>query len=195
MANKKISELPVKSSPAAADIIPIVDAATTPFSSKRTTVGAIASVAVSLISTGGIVSVPGATGPTGPAVTGPTGPSGPAGAVGPTGPTGAGSNNTYEFTVTYAGSSPSSISNLPTGWTASIAANDVTITHNLNKEIKDVTYWGYTAGTDLWRARYPTASSELTFSGTTRNSAFKIRISNSVVACDTSGTARIVCFF
>jgi hypothetical protein len=195
MANKKISELPVKSSPVAADIVPIVDAATTPYASKRTTVGAIASVAVSLISSGGIVTVPGATGPTGVGVTGPTGPSGPAGAVGPTGPSGAGSNNTYEFTVTYSGSSPSSISNLPTGWTASIAANDVTITHNLNKEIKDVTYWGYTSGTDLWRARYPTASSELTLSGATRNSAFKIRISNSVVACDTSGTARIVCFF
>ena len=202
MANKKISALPVKSSPGAADIVPIVDAATTPYSSKSTTVGAIASVVFGMIDTSGIVAVPGPAGPAGPAgPTGPTGsigatgPAGPAGPSGPSGPAGAGTNSTFEFTVNYSGSSPSAIAGLPAGWTATISSNDVTITHNVNKEIKDVTYWGYTAGADLWRARYPTASSELTVAGTSRNTAFKIRISNTVVACDTSGTARIVCFF
>lgn len=143
--------------------------------------------------TSGPVGATGALGPSGPG--GATGATGPIGATGPQGPAGDGSSSTYEFTVTYSGSSPSTVSNLPSGWSASISSNDVTITHTTGKEIKDVTYWGYTAATDLWHARYPTASSELTLADGTKTSAFKIRISNTVVACDTGGTARIVCFF
>jgi hypothetical protein len=101
----------------------------------------------------------------------------------------------YEFSVSYSGSSPSAVTGLPPGWSASISSNDVTITHTVGKQVKDVTYWGYTAATGLWHARYPTASSELTLTESTKTSAFKIRISNTVVACDTGGTARIVCFF
>jgi hypothetical protein len=120
---------------------------------------------------------------------------GATGATGPRGLTGAGGNSSYEFTVNYSGSSPSAVTNLPTGWTAVISSSDVTVTHNVNKVVKNVTYWGYTAGTNLWHARYPTASSELTVTESTKNTTFKIRISNTVVACDTGGTARIVCFF
>ena len=101
----------------------------------------------------------------------------------------------YEFSVTYSGSSPSSVSGLPAGWSASISSNDVTITHTVGKQVKDVTYWGYTAASGLWHARYPTASNELTTTNAGKTSAFTIRISNTVVSCDSGGTARIVCFF
>jgi hypothetical protein len=101
----------------------------------------------------------------------------------------------FEFNVTFSGASPGTITGLPAGWSSAISSNDVTITHTVGKEVKDVTYWGYTAGTDLWHARYPTSTSELTMTGATKTTAFKIRISNSVVSCDTNGTARIVCFF
>lgn len=146
----------------------------------------------------GAAGVTGATGPAG--VTGATGPQGATGvgATGPqgaTGPAGVGIADTYEFSVAYSGSAPETVSNLPAGWSATISANDVTITHTVGKQVKDVTYWGYTAGTDLWHARYPTASNELTLTEATKTTAFKIRISNSVVSCDAGGTARIVCFF
>jgi len=80
MSDKKISELPVKSVPASDDIIPIVDTAAGPYTTKRTTIGAIASA----IGAGG-----GSTGPSGPSgPDGPTGPRGPSGSTGPSGATG-----------------------------------------------------------------------------------------------------------
>jgi hypothetical protein len=142
----------------------------------------------------GATGVVGATGPAGPTGSaGVTGATGPQGETGPQGP--AGIDTTYEFTLNYTGSLPTSALNLPAGWSASISANDVTITHTAGRQIKDVTYWGYTAGTDLWHARYPTAANELTMDNDTKMTAFTIRVSNTVVGCDSGGNARIVCFF
>lgn len=136
----------------------------------------------------------GATGATGPVgVVGVTGATGLQGSTGPQGP--AGIDTTYEFTLNYTGSLPTSVSGLPSGWSTSISANDVTITHNVGRQIKDVTYWGYTAGTDLWHARYPTAANELTMNDNTKMTAFTVRVSNTVVGCDSGGSARVVCFF
>jgi len=254
MSNKRISALPEKTTPATADLIPIVDTANpNDLSTKRTTIGALLALGgggsgggpgatgpqgatgprgqtgpIGPIGTSGQngatgvagpagatgVSVIGATGPTGvtgsqgsTGVTGPTGqagvtgatgltgPSGATGPAGPSGPAGLGTADTFEFTVTFNGSAPQTISNLPIGWGSSISSNDVTITHTVGKQVKDVTYWGYTASSDLWHARYPTASNELTMTEGTKSSAFRIRISNTVVSCDSGGTARIVCFF
>jgi len=145
----------------------------------------------------GATGVTGATGPSGPqGSTGATGPAGPSGLIGATGLQGpAGDNSTFEFTVLYTGASPTAVTGLPSGWAYSIASNDITVTHNVNKTVKDVTYWGYTAALDVWRARYPTAANELTTADATKTTAFKIRVSNTVVGCDSGGTARIVCFF
>jgi hypothetical protein len=255
MSNKRISALPEKTTPATADLIPIVDTANpNALSTKRTTIGALLSLGggggggggpgatgpqgatgprgqtgpigpvgssgengatgvtgpvgatgVSVIgATGptGVTGPQGVTGVTGPAgqsgVTGATGIAGPAGATGvqgPSGPAGTGTADTFEFTVTFNGSAPQTISNLPAGWGSSISSNDVTITHTVGRQVKDVTYWGYTASSDLGHARYPTASNELTMTEGTKSSAFRIRISNTVVSCDSGGTARIVCFF
>lgn len=141
--------------------------------------------------TSGVIGVTGATGPAG--IAGPTGATGPQGQTGPQGP--AGIDTTYEFTLNYTGSSPTSITGLPSGWSVSISANDVTITHTVGRQIKDITYWGYTASTDTWRARYPTAANELKMANDTKTTAFTIRVSNTVVGCDSGGIARVVCFF
>lgn len=269
MANKKISELPAKTTPTGADLLPIVDTATTPYTSKTVTASALAllfdaekigatgpsgpsgpsgpagatgptGVAPTVSATAepnvilvggvpvqaaqGLPGPAGATGPTGPTgltgpagvtgatgssgvagqtgargvtgVTGATGATGITGATGVTGATGPGAPDAvYAFNVSYTGSSPTSVYNLPSGWTYSIASNDITITHTTGKEVSDVTYWGYTAGTNLWHARYPTAANELTLNGSTKITAFTIRVSNTVVGCDSSGLARIICFF
>ena len=265
MANKKISELPAKTTPVGADLLPIVDTATVPYTSKTVTAAALVALLDSeTIGATGVTGPAGATGPAGvtgptgvaPTVTatgdpavilvggvpvaaaqgstgpqGPTGPSGPQGAtgagvsgpsgprgatgvVGVTGPVGAtgvtgpvgatgaqGPTGTaapdtmYEFSVSYTGTSPTSVYNLPSGWTYAIASNDITITHTVGKEVNDVTYWGFTAGTNLWHARYPTAANELTMTNSTKTTAFTIRVSNTVVGCDAGGLARIICFF
>ena len=265
MANKKISELPAKTTPTGSDLLPIVDTATTPYTSKRVTAAALVALidaekigatgpagptgpagvtgptgpapavlatanpnvilvgGVTVAAAQGSTGPAGATGPTGPqgatgaGVTGATGPlgatgvqgatgpagatglqgaTGPAGATGLPGPTGAAAaDSVYAFNVSYTGSSPTNVYNLPSGWTHSISANDITITHTVGKEVNDVTYWGYTASTGLWRARYPTAANELTMVASTKTTAFTIRVSSNVVGCDSGGLARIICFF
>lgn len=142
----------------------------------------------------------GLTGPAGPAgQTGPAGDTGATGATGPTGETGpqgpAGIDTTYEFTLNYTGSLPTSITDLPAGWSYSISSNDVTVTHDVGRRVKDVTYWGFASAINIWRARYPTAANELTINNDTQTTAFTIRVSNTVVGCDSGGVARVVCFF
>jgi hypothetical protein len=170
MANKKISELPLKLNPGTDDFLPIVDTTVSPIVTKRTTVGSL----IELLDA---------------ATIGPTGPVGPVGPVGPPGTT------IKQFTVTYTGTSPSSVSNLPAGWSAVIASNDVTITHTVGTPVVNVVYWGYSTALGVWRVRYPSAANEATVPELTKNSTFTLRISNTVVGTDSGGTARIVCFF
>ena len=95
MANKKISSLPLKSSPALSDMLPVVDTDTVPYSTKRVTVQSLgATFGAGSIGPTGPTGRPGATGlngqqgvsgASGLGVTGVTGPTGVAGATGPTG--------------------------------------------------------------------------------------------------------------
>lgn len=272
MANKKISELPAKTTLAPTDLLPIVDTETVPYASKSVTAAAVTALfdaekvgatgpagptgatgpagstgptgvspavqatedptvilvgGVPVTAAQGSTGPQGATGATGPqgaigitgatgvsgatgtrgatgvvGVTGATGPQGVTGATGPVGATGvtgatgpAAPDTMYTFNIDYTGSAPTSVYNLPSGWSYSIASNDITITHTVGKEVNDVTYWGYTSGTDLWHARYPTAANELTIADSTKTTAFTIRVSNTVVGCDAGGLARVVCFF
>ena len=81
MSNKKITELPTKSTPAPGDIVPIVDMTASPPATKKVTVGSLA--------VAGAAGPAGATGVQGPqGVTGVTGPAGSAGVTGVTGATG-----------------------------------------------------------------------------------------------------------
>jgi hypothetical protein len=161
-----------------------------------------------LIGATGPAGINGSTGPTGPqgligatgpaginGDLGPTGATGPAGPPGPEGPPGTSTSNIFEFNVQYTGASPTSVTNLPAGWSASISSNDVTITHTQNKRISDVVYWGYSSALNIWRARYPSAANELTANENTQLTSFTVRVSNTVVGTDSGGQAKIVCFF
>ncbi|NDD53966.1 collagen-like protein [bacterium] len=140
----------------------------------------------------------GATGPTGVGITGATGiqgVTGATGAQGPQGATGPAAGSAYSFNVNYTGASPSSVSGLPSGWSASISTNDVTITHTTGKQLSHVAYWGYSNSLAAWRSRYPTASNEVTIPDAAKTSSFTLRISNTVVGADAGTIARIMCFF
>jgi hypothetical protein len=101
----------------------------------------------------------------------------------------------YELTVKFTGSTPSSVSGLPSGWSASISGSDITVTHTVGKAIKSIQYWGYSVSGGLERYRLPSASNEVTIPTTSANSQFVFRISTAVAGADTDGTARIVMSF
>jgi hypothetical protein len=110
---------------------------------------------------------------------------------------GGGSGNLYmyEFNVTFAGSNPSQVTNLPAGWTAAISGTDVTITHTCGKVLKTIQYWGVSTIGGLERMRLPSSSNEVTIESANRITKFTARITTAVTGADADGTARIVVTF
>ena len=101
----------------------------------------------------------------------------------------------YELTVRFTGSTPGSVSGLPSGWSASISGSDITVTHTAGKAIKSIQYWGVSSTGGVQRYRLPSASNEVTIPTANANSQFVFRISTAVAGADTDGTARIVMSF
>ena len=83
---------------------------------------------------------------------------------------GGGGSSSETFTVNYAagGTSISSISNLPSGWSSSINGNNVTITHTAGGQPMGVSFYGLdkSASPDVWKYGYPTSTYPLTFPDT-----------------------------
>ena len=104
---------------------------------------------------------------------------------------GSGSSSTFEFQVNFTNSDPTSVTNLPSGWTAEISGQVVSITHTAGKMPLGVTYYGYNtgSGTPTWRMRLPTAGNELSIADATRLTKFSFAMSTSVVAADNGGKA------
>jgi hypothetical protein len=100
----------------------------------------------------------------------------------------------YELTVNFTGSTPGSVSGLPSGWSASISGSDITVTHTAGKAIKSIQYWGYSAG-GLERYRLPSASNEASIPYANRTTQFTFRITTAVAGADTDGSARVVMGF
>ena len=100
----------------------------------------------------------------------------------------------YELTVKFTGSTPGSVSGLPSGWSASISGSDITVTHTVGKAIKSIQYWGYSGGS-LERYRLPSASNEASIPYANRTTQFTFRITTAVAGADTDGTARVVMGF
>ena len=101
----------------------------------------------------------------------------------------------YELTVKFTGSTPGSVSGLPSGWSASISGSDITVTHTAGKAIKSIQYWGYSVSGGLERYRLPSASNETTIPYANRTTQFTFRITTAVAGADTDGTARVVMGF
>jgi hypothetical protein len=106
-----------------------------------------------------------------------------------------GGSDLKEFTVNFNGAAPGTIANLPTGWTATISGNAVTVTHTEGKPLKQISYWGYSATGGVERYRLPSASNEVTIPFDKRNTQFVFMISTSVAGADTDGSARVVVAF
>jgi len=83
---------------------------------------------------------------------------------------GGGGSSSFTFTVNYSagGTSIASISNLPSGWSASISSPNVTITHTANGQPMGVSFYGLdkSASPDVWKYGYPTSTYPVTFPDT-----------------------------
>ena len=101
----------------------------------------------------------------------------------------------YELTVKFTGSTPGSVSGLPSGWSASISGSDITVTHTAGKAIKSIQYWGYSVSGGLERYRLPSASNEASIPYANRTTQFTFRITTAVAGADTDGSARVVMGF
>ncbi len=105
---------------------------------------------------------------------------------------GGGGSSSETFTVNYAagGTSISSISNLPSGWSSSINGNNVTITHTAGGQPMGVSFYGLdkSASPDVWKYGYPTSTYPLTFpdsSETISTTEFTLNIGTAATGANT----------
>lgn len=88
------------------------------------------------------------------------------------------SSSGYRFKVTFTGSLPSLISELPSGWSSSINGSLVTITHTVGVMPKFMSYFGYNSGEFSYRT--PTFANELKVSEGSQTTSFNFAIANDV---------------
>lgn len=104
-----------------------------------------------------------------------------------------GGSSVYTFRVNFAGGEVSGTQDLPVGWTSSVSAPNVTITHNAGSYPKIITYLGYNTDGDVPTLRYrlPTAANEMTIVDSTKTTIFKFIISSAVAAASSNGYALV----
>lgn len=145
------------------------------------------------------VGVAGPTGPTGIAgSTGPFGgPTGPTGFQGPTGPQGSAGVTAYNFTVNYDGAGiVNTVTGLPSGWSALIGPNYVTITHNKDSFPQNfIAYGQTTVGGTIFTSRGPNAIMNLSYDTTISDKFTLNGITTNNVGTVYGGSARMSIFF
>ena len=130
-------------------------------------------------------------------ITGSQGTQGITGSQGTQGITPANIIISYTFRVNFTATVPSTVTELPPGWTPSVSSNLITITHDTNKMLKSITYFGsYTGGgSEQFRFRLPTAANEAYTMATVKLSQFSFLLSSAVVASDADGYAYVTVLF
>lgn len=84
--------------------------------------------------------------------------------------------------------------NLPSGWTSSKSANNITITHTVDRFVSSIAYWGYSNSTNSLRLRHPTPGYEAT-STTVEPYSFTLNLNTAVTGADAGQYATIVVLF
>ena len=103
----------------------------------------------------------------------------------------------FQFRVDFdAGGNLDSYTSLPTDWTAEIDGAILTITHNVNKELRQISYQGYDATDDNYTVRYPTPGYPCTVPATGTDNApsvtvFKLNLNTTVTGADLGGFALV----
>lgn len=86
------------------------------------------------------------------------------------------------------------IVDLPPNWSVSKSANNVTISHNVDRFVSSIVYWGYSSNTNIFRHRHPTPGYEAT-STTVAPYSFTLNLNTAVTGADAGQYAIIVIMF
>ena len=98
----------------------------------------------------------------------------------------------YQFKVTFnATGKPSATSDFPTGWSATIANDTVTVTHTAGAIPKAVHYLGYDTQNTQYRLRQPTGAYGVNIPSVNLTTKFSFNIISSVAGSDYSGYAYV----
>lgn len=128
---------------------------------------------------------------------GSNGSQGTIGLQGPAGSGGTSSSSKFTFKVNFVNGEPSTVIDLPTGWTSTVSGSNVSINHSVNDFPKIITYLGYNSDLSPPQLRYrvPTAANEMFIVESTKTSRFTFIISSSVAASSSSGYALVTVTF
>lgn len=104
-----------------------------------------------------------------------------------------GGSSLYTFRVNYNGTTPSNVSDLPTGWSAVVAGSIVTVTHMAGTYPKIMTFLGYNNDSSPATLKYrlPSAANEMIIVEATKNNTFAFAVSTSITASSLSQYALV----
>ena len=98
----------------------------------------------------------------------------------------------YQFKVTFdANGRPTATSDFPSGWSATIASDTVTVTHTAGSVPKCIHYLGYDTQNAQYRLRHPTGAYGVNIPSVNLTTKFSFNIISSIAGSDYSGYAYI----
>lgn len=97
----------------------------------------------------------------------------------------------YQFSVLFDGvGNIDSISDIPAGWSITNSGNRITVTHNVSRMMKYVSYFGFDASNG-WQLRFPTAGYQALVPSGEETTKFTLDLNASVAGADVSSTAKV----
>lgn len=101
----------------------------------------------------------------------------------------------FQFIINFDGSGAvSTVTGLPTGWSAVVAGSLITITHTAGAMVKNINYWGSDA-TNGWQLRFPTSGYQVTVPAGSETTVFKMNVNASVAGADANSSAKVNVIF
>ena len=101
----------------------------------------------------------------------------------------------FQFIINFDGSGAvSTVTNLPTGWSAVVAGSLITITHNVGSMVKNINYWGSDV-INGWQLRFPTSGYQATVPAGSETTVFKMNVNASVAGADANSSAKVNVIF
>lgn len=101
----------------------------------------------------------------------------------------------FQFIINFDGTGAvSTVAGLPTGWSAVVAGNLITITHTAGVMVKNINYWG-SDSTNGWQLRFPTSGYQVTVPAGSETTVFKMNVNASVAGADANSSAKVNVIF
>lgn len=101
----------------------------------------------------------------------------------------------FQFVLNFDGAGAvSTVTNLPTGWSAVVNGSLITVTHTAGAMVKNINYWGSDA-INGWQLRFPTSGYQATVPAGSETTVFKMNVNASVAGADANSSAKVNVIF